>query len=154
MCCCDGGAGVLQRGTFVKPGARLYRSGQGWALWRWTEVDWRGVTYLLRLHLLQVPRLGAVMLHWIRTPDPHPDPHTHPVNFISITLRGGYVEWTPAGYCTSRARFRRATDLHKIVAVRPGTLTLVLAGSRRREWDFQTPAGPVGWREYRRRHGA
>lgn len=128
---------------------RVYRSGTRWCAWRWTEVAWRGTLYLVRLHLFQVPR-GAAMLHWILTPDPHPDPHDHPVDFLSITIRGGYTEWTPAGYVSSRIRFRRATDVHRIVAVEPGTVTLVLAGPVVREWGFWVQAVFV---DRRMRHG-
>lgn len=143
---------------------REYRSGSGWALWRWTDVDWRGELYLRRLHFFKLPdfrlprllggRLfgGAAMLHWIRTADPHPDPHDHPVSFLSITLRGGYVEWTPRGWASRRVRFRRATDVHRIVAVLPGTLTLVLCGPVDRTWGFRTLGGWIDWRTYRRMH--
>jgi hypothetical protein len=128
--------------------ARAYSSGTRWCAWRWTDVAWRGALYLVRLHLFQVPR-GAVMLHWILTPDPHPDPHDHPVDFLSITLRGGYTEWTPKGYRSARVRFRRATDVHRIVAVKPGTVTLVLAGPVVREWGFWARGLFVPWRFYR-----
>ncbi len=129
----------------------MYKSGTGWTAWRWTEVRWKGVLYLVRLHLLKAPRIAA-MLHWILTPDPHPDPHDHPVSFLSITLRGGYKEWTPRGLVQKRVRFRRATDVHRIVAVKPGTLTLVINGPGVRTWGFHTPTGWVDWRTYRKQH--
>lgn len=137
---------------------RKYESGSTWCVWRWTHIPWRGVMYLVRLHLFMLPWIKggkvvggpAVMLHWILSPDPHPAPHDHPVSFLSITLRGGYMEWTPSGYVQKRVRFRRATDVHRIVEVEPGTLTLVFCGRAERSWGFHTSTGWIGWREYRR----
>lgn len=129
---------------------RKYESGTGWCAWRWTRVEWLGVLYLVRLHLLKAPWCAA-MLHWILAPDPHPDPHDHPVSFLSITVRGGYTEWTPAGLVRKRIRFKRATDVHRIVKVAPGTLTLVFNGPGVRTWGFWTRSGWVDWRTYRRR---
>jgi hypothetical protein len=138
---------------------RVYTSGTRWCLWRWTDVDWQGQLYLRRLHLFQTPG-GALMLHWIKTPDPHPDPHDHPVSFLSITLRGAYYEeWRGEEYddpaprwIRNRFRFRRATDIHKITDAEPGTLTLVFAGPVVRCWGFHTARGFIPWKTYREAH--
>ena len=141
---------------------RRYRHGSRWALWRWTSVVAGGSEYLRRLHLLKTPWF-SVMLHWIRKPDPQPDMHDHPVSFLSLVLRGGYVEEVPDGLhwdmrgplpqLVMRRRMRRvrrlnwkgATDLHRIAEARPGTLTLVLAGPKVREWGFLTADGWTPW---------
>ena len=128
---------------------RRYESGMGWCAWRWTDVDWRGVTYLLRLHLLKTP-WGALMLHWINGPDPASDPHDHPVDFVSLTVRGGYTEWTPKGIVRKRLRFRRATDVHRIIECDPRTVTLVLCGPVKNEWGYFTRSGwKIDWKMYR-----
>ena len=106
--------------------------------------------YLRRLHLIKTPRLGA-MLHWLSR-DPQPDPHDHPVGFISIVLRGHYTEWTPAGVRTIRwLNVKRREDAHRITACAPGTLTLVFCwapGGQSRRWGFHTPEGWVDWQDY------
>lgn len=143
---------------------RRYKSGTRWGLWLWTDVDWQGETYLLRLHLLKTPWF-AVMLHWIKTADPHADPHDHPVDFLSVTLRGSYREWLPARWpqgfgrlpkgripSAQRVHFHRAEDIHRIALIEPGTLTLVMAGPSRRIWGFWTDDGWVDWKIYRDRH--
>ena len=147
---------------------RKYESGTASCFWRWTDVVFEGWTYLVRLHVVKlewlarrqlvgcspipapVKRGAAVMLHWFHGADPQPDPHDHPVSFLSIVLRGGYVEWRP-GNPRHRVRwfnFLRATDVHRILEVEPGTVTLVFSGPKVREWGFWTPTGWVGWREY------
>lgn len=128
---------------------RMYRSGMRWAFWRWTDVLVDGRPYLTRLHLIKLPSGRALMLHWIRSPDLQPDMHDHPVSFLSIVLRGGYSEITPThANLIEWWNFKRATDAHRIVAVHPGTITLVFAGPKTREWGFHAPSGWVSWKEY------
>jgi hypothetical protein len=116
---------------------RKYESGTRWSLWRWTDVrPCDDEIYLTRLHLVQTPWF-SVMLHWILRADPQPDQHDHPVAFLSIPIWGWYEEEVPCnGGCgPNLARVVRAwnfwnlklaTDCHRIVAVGPNTLTLVL----------------------------
>lgn len=111
-----------------------------------------GEAYLVRLHLVKSPWF-AVMLHWIARPDPQPDPHDHPVTFLSLVLRGGYAEERHRKRGVDHHRVRwlnwlRARDVHRITWVAPGTLTLALAGPVTREWGFHTPVGWVSWRKY------
>lgn len=140
---------------------RKYESGTGWCVWRWSQVKWEGMFYLVRLHLLKAP-WAWVMLHWIIRCDPHPDPHDHPSGFLSITLRGSYTEMVYKlvdgrrsfiGFKSQRIRFNRATHIHKIIFVKPDTLTLVFgAGFKSRVWGYHTLEGFVDWRTYRKDH--
>lgn len=130
---------------------RVYRSGQRWAFWRWTETP---SGYLTRLHLIGTP-FGSIMLHWIHKPDPEPHLHDHPVAFLSIVLSGGYWElrWRGAmhghqGYNRGDVNTMPLIDRHRITAVAPRTLTLVLAGPKRQEWGFYTKEGKVHWKDY------
>jgi hypothetical protein len=143
---------------------RVYVSGTRWCLWRWTDVDpeGQGETYLTRLHLFQIPWCSC-MLHWIRRPDPQPDLHDHPNAFLSIILRGSYVEEVPKRGSDSETvtrkvstlNFKRANDKHRIVAINGSLLTLVFAGRVSRGWGFHTEHGWQPWREYvARRRGA
>lgn len=129
---------------------RKYKTGSRWAFWRWTDVVLEGELYLRRLHLLQCPWF-AVMLHWILRPDANRDLHDHPVSFLSVVLRGGYVQETPRGReAVLLGQYMPAEGAHRIVFVLPGTLTLVFAGPRRREWGFLTESGWVDWRTYQK----
>lgn len=126
---------------------RRYRTGTAWCLWRWTITPSQ---YITRLHIIKTPWF-AVMLHWIAKPDPEPDLHDHPVTFLSLILRGGYIERMPDGYHVRRwCNFiRAATHVHAIRMVLPGTLTLCLVGPDVREWGYHTPSGWVHWRAYK-----
>ncbi len=120
---------------------RNYKSGTGWCVWRWTQVD---SEYITRLHIFKTP-LFAVCVHWILKPDPEPYLHDHPVSFLSIILRGWYreVRHRPhLGYAEHKRRWFnwiRASRLvrHTITDVKPGgALTLCLMGPKTQEWGF------------------
>ena len=153
--------------------SRKYKTGSKWAFWRWTDVMLNDELYLRRLHLAMVPRMGAIMLHWIKKADPQPHLHDHPVNFLSIPLWGWYTEeristpydpmcrleviklndglFTRAIYekTVRWANFVRAQTPHRIVALPPGgVLTLVFASPKVREWEFWTERGKIGWKDY------
>ena len=139
-----------------------------------TDINLHGLTYerqvyLRKLYLVRTPWRQAT-LHWIRRSDPGRDLHDHPRDFTSIILRGGYVEERPSGtaplwseapdgsqagpntvatlHIAPKIVRRRAEDLHRIAAVMPHTLTLVLWGPRRRAWGFETAKGWIPWRTY------
>ncbi|MGH2976484.1 MAG: hypothetical protein ACRDLL_16715, partial [Solirubrobacterales bacterium] len=98
---------------------RKYESGSRWAFWRWTDVSFRGRTYLRRLHLVKTPWF-SVMLHWFYGPDPEECMHDHPVGLLSLVLRGGYAEEREGGYhLRTWWNFLRPTTKHRIMAVVP-----------------------------------
>ncbi len=121
--------------------------GKRWALMQPFHVpsfDDPEVDYLTRLRIVQTPWF-AVYLHRFGTPDSRPTLHDHPWNFVTIVLRGGYVEhrdYSGTGHRVRRVNAHRAEDLHWIDSLdRTPTWTLFLAGRRRREWGYVDPDG-------------
>ena len=99
----------------------------------------------------------ALLLHHIWRPDCDRAPHDHPWWFVSLVLKGWYLEnrYNADGYFTHQVRrrrfsigFRRSTDLHDIREVSPNLWTLVLVGPKCREWGFMTNDGWVHWKDY------
>lgn len=109
---------------------------------------------------------GLVAL-WRPRPDDELDLHTHPWSFITIILRGGYVEEAAhtsnlalaaeRGYGVHRTirAWRRwtvhrmpLTVAHRIIHADTGTLTLVLRWRKVRTWGFWMPDGWVSWEDY------
>lgn len=130
---------------------RKYVSGSRWCFWRWTERESDNV---LRLHVIKTP-WGALCIHWIAGADPEPFLHDHPVSFLSIILRGAYVEERNGG-AIARCRFNfiRARDSHRIYWAHPATVTLCLMGPKVREWGYNTPDGWIFWKDYHARADA
>jgi len=78
--------------------------------------------------------------------------HDHPWNFVSVIVRGGYIEHrpgrTPETRLAGSIACRSATDLHYVTLLRSPTWTLVIRGVRTRLWGFQTANGWVPWHKY------
>jgi hypothetical protein len=134
--------------------------GTRWALMSRFDIpakDGSGDVYLARLRIVQTPWFG-VYLHHIHQPDSDRDPHDHPWTFLSVILRGSYVEqvWPLAGHAGytlahhrrfSAHRMGRASA-HKIMSVSPSLVTLIVTGPRRREWGFWQGSEFVPWQTY------
>lgn len=146
-----------RRGRLVRAGRmQLLHGGRSFLRRRSIETRWFGI-----------------LLHSIDGPDPGKDLHDHPWPFVSIVLSGGYTEEVcdtrEAPYLAdiaesletdtvdrgfTRSWFRgsvhriRLTEAHRIIAVRPGTRTLVLRGPKSQSWGFYLPMGWVDQRRY------
>lgn len=119
--------------------------------------------YLRRLRVIETPP-ARIYWHHLDGPDPDPQPHDHPWPFISIIIRGGYTEqvytslWHEIGrtvphHTNTWRRFsihwmHPSRVAHRIITVKPGTISLILAGPRVREWGFITKDGWKQWSEY------
>jgi hypothetical protein len=112
---------------------------------------------LTRLHFFQTPWC-SMMLHWLLIPDPQPDMHDHPNDFLSLLLWGSYDEETPDSDRPHGRKIRtvkfynfvQAEDRHRIVRVSKPTITLVFANRVRRNWGFWVDEEFVPWRAYDR----
>src|SRR5688572_2394655 len=124
------------------------------------EIDGNGrcSTYLYRWTLFQPRRLRwlwrgfGVYLHKFVGDDWSRDMHDHPKRFVSIGLRGGYIEETPDGsreYVAPWVRSFPAHHIHRIRLPAGGycwTLVIVLRAVR--AWGFWHDGQWVPWREY------
>lgn len=118
-------------------------------------------TYLYRWILLSTRWFKAYLHHFVGN-DWSRDLHDHPKRFISIGLRGSYVEYTPAKLNdwsnengqiiiarTYRAPWIRsfpASHIHRLAAKNCWTIVIVLKTVR--EWGFWHEGNFIGWREY------
>lgn len=148
-----------------------------WAFSRRPDRGWTRNRFLIgapgnpmmeRWRLLQTPLFG-IYLHRIYREDLDPVPHDHPWSFLSLVLRGGYQEefYPDTRRILDRAFTRRfgglprldgrpsrrlhrfpLTAAHRITAVEPGTVTLVLVGPKVRSWGFYGYDGLwIDWRD-------
>ena len=125
-------------------------------------------TYLHRWTIFQPRRPRwlwrgfGIYLHQFVGDDWSRDLHDHPKRFVSIGLRGGYIEYTPATIQTDHRRTdsRRyhapwlrtfpAEHIHRITLLpdRRPCWTLVVVLWHVREWGFWSRGQWIFWREY------
>lgn len=113
----------------------------------------------------------AVRIHWIATEDKDRHLHDHPWAFLSVVLKGSYLERRPvkispcfvAEQELTFAKQRRAgsvafrwwTDRHAIAVVSPGGVwTLFISFPVKQWWGFYTKQGKVYYRDYESVHNS
>jgi hypothetical protein len=118
-------------------------------LYRWTILKWRG---------------RGIYLHHFVGDDWSRDLHDHPKRFITIGLKGSYIEWTPSqslpGIELQRLwkapwiRSFPATHIHRITMVNDSNgnphdcWTFVIVLKAVRNWGFWHFGKFIPWREY------
>jgi hypothetical protein len=148
------------------------RRSPNWAVWAKMLIPCKGgKDYLFRLRIIATPWFG-IYLHDIFEDDGDRDPHNHPWSFISIVLRGYYVERLFPDPVNRRDHYVEKTHpqwsvhrmgrdtAHRIVYAAPGLKTLILVGPRRSSWGFfkRNPVVDRGgvlvdWKDYEREIG-
>ncbi|MBK3798669.1 hypothetical protein GAY33_05385 [Azospirillum brasilense] len=119
-----------------------------------------GTPYLTRRELLRVGEY-RVYLHRFHRADGDPEFHDHPWSFVTLILRGGYVEeeLTFSGMVRRAMRpgcigFRRVGRVHRIAELlgKGETWTVIIAGPKRRDWSFWRPVHDglqvIPWRDF------
>jgi hypothetical protein len=128
--------------------------------------------YMKRWRIIHTPWFG-LRVHNIVRSDQDRELHDHPFWFISLVLKGGYIEETPDGlkkyYGPGSVLMRSAAALHRldltknlvreqisiyhsdVIEKEVPAWTLVIRGPKVRQWGFLTPDGWVpshAWRKY------
>lgn len=133
-----------------------------WLLGQPEEINGheRCPTYLYRWAIVKRQGGFAIYLHHFVGDDWSRDLHDHPKRFISIGLKGAYLETTPADsyaddlrvkYRWYRAPWIRsfpATHIHRIEVASQGCWTLVIVLKTVREWGFWHHGHWYPWKSY------
>lgn len=82
----------------------------------------------------------SIRFHWWVAGDPVEFQHTHPWNFLTFVLWGGYDDVgvaRPTDYVRAPCvRYRPYTWRHSVINVRPNSFTIVLTGKVITQWRF------------------
>ena len=109
----------------------------------------------LRRWKFELGKFFSVRLHHWVAGDPPRFQLSHPWNFVTIVLWGGYDD-IGEGRQTDRVRaptirYRPLTWRHSVVNVRPGTWSLVLTGQIVNSWRFWIENREVDAKEWNKR---
>jgi hypothetical protein len=93
--------------------------------------------YLIRWRI--ETRWGSIRLHHWLASDDQRNFHDHPWDFITLVIRGGYVDRSPSGdehLKAGRLAFRSSEHQHTVYPDPGGAWTLVFTGPKVRNWGF------------------
>jgi len=100
----------------------------------------------------------AVRIHVILRSDNDRHPHSHPWNYVSVVLRGGYFEHTydeqgkpinSKWYGPGSVLYRRASSLHRLwLPDGESATTLFITGRWLQVWGFMTSDGLIKHSDY------
>jgi hypothetical protein len=130
--------GVRSGGNIVEvggssPSPRIMKIGITWG-----ERLGRPECPYMRRWVLNAHWLSLRLHHWYSSDD-HRAFHDHSWWFVTLVLKGRYVDVSPSGREPMRpgaARFRPAPYRHTVEVAPGGCWTLVLTGRRSRRWGF------------------
>ena len=108
--------------------------------------------YLLRWFVIPRNHRLNVYVHKFLRDDDDRALHDHPWWFVSVMLRGRYLEVTKTGTRMRRApsiAFRPATWTHRVALIDGQPCwTLIVTGRNARHWGFHCPKGWVPWEKF------
>lgn len=101
-------------------------------------------------------KLGGVFLHRFENVESGDLLHDHEWTFVTIKLKGGYVEERasirrPDDSKLKRLRFFsvcRLDECHRISAIEKPTWTLLIHGPKRRRWGVYRYGRWIWWKQY------
>jgi hypothetical protein len=82
---------------------------------------------------------GALRLHHWLAPDDDRAFHDHPWWFVTLVLRGGYIDRSTSGddhVRVGRIRYRPALHRHTVIPNPGGAWTVLVTGPKTRSWGF------------------
>jgi hypothetical protein len=107
-------------------------------IFRWHEkLGLPECPYLIRWRL-EFP-VGSFRVHHWLGPDDDRAFHDHPWFFITLCIKGGYTDKSPAGDNHLHAgsiRYRHALHRHTVIPDPGGAWTIMITGRRTRAWGF------------------
>ena len=110
------------------------------ALLKKKEIGWESIGEKFTRYVLVKTPWFQILLHRLWSPNWHPQAHDHPWSFVTLILRGGYLERVPGGQNVWRGPltflYRSAEFAHNVATDGAVCWSLVVTGPKRRQWQF------------------
>lgn len=135
---------------FWNPKGDNHKAGVTWGQW-----IGRPECPYARRWVLNFRAFSVRVHHWVASDDPRFF-HDHAWAFLTVCLRGGYVDASPAGDDRLRVgsvRYRAAEHRHTVHVDPGGAWTVLVTGPVIRDWGFWTDRGWLRMRRYFRKYG-
>jgi hypothetical protein len=114
-----------------------------WRIKLGEELTCKTGVYLKRWYI-ETPLFSLRLHHWLSGDDDR-HYHDHPWNFVTVVLKGSYVDVAPWPFMPysyhdtltqGTIRYRPADHKHYVEVADGGCWTLLITGSRYRRWGF------------------
>lgn len=104
------------------------------------EIGWAAIGEKFTRYQLVKTRWFNVYLHQLWAPKWHPKCHNHPWSFVTVLLKGGYME--QEGKCTRWRRpgtilYRSAKHTHNVITIGNVSWSLIFTGPKKHDWGFK-----------------
>ena len=125
-------------------------------------VSKKGITHFKRWSIIQ-SKWFNIYIHAIYVADLDKHCHDHPWNFMSIILKGTYIEkvinkhpkhnryisYLTRSFWSNTFKWNKAETTHKIDKIMDGPVyTLFITGKNRRDWGYDVDGTWYQWEEY------
>lgn len=106
------------------------------------DIGWKDIGETFIRYDLFKTRWGNIYLHHLVSPLAHAQCHNHPWSFVTVILKGGYLEYTEGNGWRWRAPgsvlYRPASWTHNVVTETIGGMwSLVITGPKKYKWGFK-----------------
>jgi hypothetical protein len=133
-------AKTLDSGRYLPPTSRFEKFLR-WIL-PYKEIGWQDIGEVFYRYQLLKSKCVNIYLHQLDAPEWHPvGCHDHPWSFVTVLLKGGYLEKTGEEYnrkYPGQILYRPATWLHDVTTPYGRSWSLVITGPKKRDWGFKT----------------
>jgi hypothetical protein len=106
------------------------------------EIGWQDIGEVFYRYQIVKTRWFNVYLHQLDAPNWHPiGCHDHPWSFITVLLKGGYLERTGDEYHRRQVGeilYRPATWAHDVTTPYGRSWSLIFTGPKSRTWGFKS----------------
>lgn len=105
------------------------------------EIGWQDIGEVFYRYQIVKTRWFNVYLHQLDAPQWHPvGCHDHPWSFVTVLLKGGYLERTGDTYrrkYPGQVLYRPATWAHDVTTPYGRSWSLIITGPKKRDWGFK-----------------
>jgi hypothetical protein len=106
------------------------------------EIGWQDIGEVFYRYQIVKSRWFNVYLHQLDAPEWHPvGCHDHPWSFVTILLKGGYLEHHEENYIRrypGEILYRPASWTHDVITPFGRSWSLVITGPKKNNWGFKT----------------
>lgn len=124
------------------------------------EIGWEEIGEKFTRYVLLKTKWFSIYVHQLWAPSWHPECHDHPWWFLTLLLKGGYLEKVNGKNFhrhPGMVLYRPGSFSHNVITPYGVSWSLIIAGPKSRDWGFRPcdrQGESIPWDEYRETYHA